>query len=422
MSKHVIWALLISVVSLVGCHDEEFTFDVTLSGAQQVPPVETMATASGAVTLLVEKGDEEHFVTLTSTTNKNPPQKHEHKYKHKDDDPDPDPGPGEGDTYTLSAEVDVSNVDNVVSVHIHEGSIGTNGPVAFEFTDNGDGTMSVESTEITMEQADMLMNGEWYLNVHTQQNPPGELRGQIVDANTEILAFVLDGNQEVPAVDTDASGLGYATLNTESYELDLKVITTGVDDAEAAHIHEGEIGTNGGVAVFLEQNAEDPTVWQTPEDTTLEADVANTLLAGGHYVNVHTPGVPSGEIRGQIVNEMVKIFAFGLSGDEEVPPVVTDGSGDGYVWFDRSTSVLSVLVITSGLEGASAAHVHEGEVGANGGVVVGLVQDGSDVNVWRSPDNVTLDEDTANTLLAGGHYINVHTPEVPSGEVRGQID
>jgi hypothetical protein len=32
---------------------------------------------------------------------------------------------------------------------------------------------------LTPEQAQQLMAGEWYINVHTRANPNGEIRGQI---------------------------------------------------------------------------------------------------------------------------------------------------------------------------------------------------------------------------------------------------
>jgi len=33
---------------------------------------------------------------------------------------------------------------------------------------------------LTAEQAQQLMAGEWYINVHTQVNPNGEIRGQVI--------------------------------------------------------------------------------------------------------------------------------------------------------------------------------------------------------------------------------------------------
>ncbi|MBY5944377.1 CHRD domain-containing protein [Photobacterium rosenbergii] len=421
MSRHLIWLLLLVVTSLVGCHDEEMTFEVTLSGAQEVPPVKTEAVASGTVTLLIEKSHDDDFVNVTinevsAGDQLNKSEDEDTPYK----DDDGDDGTDEEERFLLSANIDVSGVENVVAAHIHQGTIGENGPVAFAFIDNGDGTMSVEEIEITAEQADMLQNDEWYINVHTQQTPSGEVRGQIVGGDTEILAFVLSGRQEVPAVESDATGNGYVTVNTETNAVNLKVVTTGVEDAVAAHIHEGEVGENGGVVVFLEQSTDDPNLWQTPDGATLEDDVIDQLLEGGHYVNVHTPDVPSGELRGQILPATVTMFAFELDGEQEVPPVETDGSGDGYVWFDSQTNLLSVLIYTTDLDDAVAAHVHEGETGTNGGVIVELEQDGA--STWRSPGEVEIDDETVEKLLSAGHYLNVHTPDVPSGEVRGQIE
>ncbi|HEY1927949.1 MAG TPA: CHRD domain-containing protein [Caulobacteraceae bacterium] len=38
------------------------------------------------------------------------------------------------------------------------------------------------STVLTQGQIDQLMNGLWYVNVHTALHPPGEIRGQVVKA------------------------------------------------------------------------------------------------------------------------------------------------------------------------------------------------------------------------------------------------
>ncbi|WP_269747467.1 CHRD domain-containing protein [Grimontia marina] len=110
----------------------------------------------------------------------------------------------------------------------------------------------------------------------------------------------MSGDQEVPPVTTEASGDGYALLNDVNGYVDLRVVTQGVEDAVAAHIHQGIEGTNGGVVVGLEQSVDDVNVWQTPEGTALTDEQKLAFQSGGHYVNVHTPAVGSGEIRGQV--------------------------------------------------------------------------------------------------------------------------
>jgi hypothetical protein len=63
----------------------------------------------------------------------------------------------------------------------------------------------------------------------------------------------------------------------------------------AAHVHNGAIGTNGGV--LLPINVPDPVgSGQFPIDGT----VATTLLGGDTYLNVHTAANPGGEVRGQV--------------------------------------------------------------------------------------------------------------------------
>ncbi|NBI51957.1 CHRD domain-containing protein [Photobacterium alginatilyticum] len=312
-------------------------------------------------------------------------------------------------------------VEDVQAAHIHQGGIGENGPVAFEFIDNGDGTMSVEATEITQEQSDDLLAGQWYINVHTLDNPSGEVRGQIVDSNIiVIVTFSLDGSQEVPPVDSEASGTGYATVNTDTNEVELTVVTENAEDATAAHVHEGFVGENGDVVIALVQG-DSPGVWTTPDESILDDETLQRLVSGGHYVNVHTPANPPGEIRGQILSNDFTLITFSLDGGQEVPPVESEASGDGYLTFNSATEEVDLKVITTGAEDAVAAHLHEGFAGQNGDIVVALEQDPDDPGKWTTPDGTTLGSDIIELLLSGGHYVNVHTPANPPGEIRGQI-
>ena len=115
-----------------------------------------------------------------------------------------------------------------------------------------------------------------------------------------VVTFPLSGDQQVPAVTTTATGSGYALVNSMTYALEVVVNTEGVDDATAAHIHTGAAGENGDVLVGLEQSADDMGMWMTPADTMIDIDTYDVLISGGHYVNIHTPANPDGELRGQI--------------------------------------------------------------------------------------------------------------------------
>ena len=44
-----------------------------------------------------------------------------------------------------------------------------------------------------------FLRGETYLNLHTANNGPGEIRGQVVDSDVHFFHFPLDPTQEIPA-------------------------------------------------------------------------------------------------------------------------------------------------------------------------------------------------------------------------------
>ena len=69
-------------------------------------------------------------------------------------------------------------------------------------------------------------------------------------------------------------------------------------------------------------------------------------------------------------------FAATLTGDQEAPPVTTDGSGTATFSFDPQTNVLSYDITFSGLSGpVTIAHFHNGAVGVAGGIVFNISDD-----------------------------------------------
>jgi hypothetical protein len=132
--------------------DQEFTANLT--GDSEVPPVTTNATGSAEFEL--------------------------------NDDAD-----------EMSYDLEVEDIEGVLFAHIHQGSDSENGPIVVTLfnatdgpTDEIDGTL--ESGDFTAEDfegplqgqnmtdlLDAIEGGQAYVNVHTEANPPGELRGTI---------------------------------------------------------------------------------------------------------------------------------------------------------------------------------------------------------------------------------------------------
>jgi hypothetical protein len=117
------------------------SFKVPLTGAQQVPPVQTAATGSADLSY--------------------------------------DPS-----TRTLTWSVAYSGLTGAATmVHIHgPAAEGKNAPPLIWLSEKGATVANPTkgNATLTPEQAQQMMAGEWYINVHTQANPNGEIRGQVM--------------------------------------------------------------------------------------------------------------------------------------------------------------------------------------------------------------------------------------------------
>jgi hypothetical protein len=136
-----------------------------------------------------------------------------------------------------------------------------------------------------------------------------------------------------------------------------------------------------------------------------------------------------------------------LEGFQEVPAIVTDGSGTFKLKIDRSERRLDYELTYSGLEGGNVrfAHIHIGQRTANGDVVTFLCGGGAKPTPCPPSGTVTgtitpadlqpadttpqgIDgptpeefDDFVRAIRAGMTYANVHTDRYPGGEIRGQI-
>jgi trimeric autotransporter adhesin len=259
-----------------------------------------------------------------------------------------------------------------------------------------------------------------------QQNSANTLQ----DSALVIFEAPLSGTEEVPAVDTQASGRAIMVFDPDTMTLYYRVTVTDITNITMAHIHMGAVGVNGPVVFTLFPNGGASFGPEQPVSGSivLDDDQVNELMSGNYYVNVHTTTNPAGEIRGQIGGFMPPThFTASLSGDEEVPPVSTQASGDAHFMLDDGAGYRRLhytLSVSETLTTVTMAHIHTGWPGQNGPVIVTLFNAaGGGV---LDPDNPVQDsaDITAEQLLhmlTGFTYVNVHTQANPAGEVRGQV-
>ena len=126
-----------AAIVLAGCAamSSSKQVNVTLSGAEEAPPVSTAAKGSGTITVNEDK--------------------------------------------SVSGSITVSGLAPFAA-HIHVGARGKNGPVAIGLTKTADNVWSVPAgAKFTEAQYQSYLAGETYLNFHTQANKGGEIRAQL---------------------------------------------------------------------------------------------------------------------------------------------------------------------------------------------------------------------------------------------------
>lgn len=333
---------------------------------------------------------------------------------------------------TLHFNVSYSGLSGAaVAAHIHgpASASGAAGVVLDLAPFNGgafgtNGTLSGSAT-ITPELKAMLLTGTTYINIHTPANGGGEIRGQIAPV---AFTSALSGDAERPQpVATSATGRGNFMLagNQLSFNVTYRDLSGA---AVAAHIH-GPASPDeaAGVMIDLMPHAvgglgAQGTIAGT---VTLDAQQLANVVDGRTYVNIHTPQNGGGEIRGQILPNSTGVpMSASLSGAAERPnPVTTDATGVGY--FILEGSRLRFQVGYTGLSGAAvAAHIHgPARASAAAGVMIDLAPFalGGFGTAGTLAGTVPLTPLQRAQILQGLTYVNIHTPNNPGGEIRGQI-
>jgi hypothetical protein len=125
-------------------------------------------------------------------------------------------------------------------------------------------------------------------------------------------------------------------------------------------------------------------------------------------------------------------FNTTLSGTNEVPPTSETATGSAVITVNAGQGQVCWEITTTGFDPATesitAAHIHSGLAGANGGIVVHLAATMNGTNkactsVVGGGNNTALSRDLLDAIRKSpqAFYVNVHTNIFPNGAIRGQL-
>ena len=113
------------------------------------------------------------------------------------------------------------------------------------------------------------------------------------------------------------------------------------------------------------------------------------------------------------------ILTATMNGGEEVPgPGDSDGTGTASITLDDAKNTACYEFKYDKIGKVTAAHVHTGAKGVSGPPAIDFKADKNGDKGCVPADPTTLKAVRDNP---GGHYVNLHTAEHPSGAIRGQL-
>lgn len=237
----------------------------------------------------------------------------------------------------------------------------------------------------------------------------------------------LTGAQEVPGPgDPDGSAAAFFKLEPAAGQVCVAQRHENIDLPTAMHIHRGAAGVGGPVVVNLTPTLSGPAC--VVSTTALVREI-NTSPEG-FYINIHNGSFSAGAVRGQLDTSLVSsampttsgpTHLFGrMDGAQEVPgPGDPDGRGSVLVDLKRAAGQVCVDERYAGIAAPAAMHIHDGDAGVAGPIVVDLspALSGSTRCVAAAPATIRQIK-----LDPAGFYCNLHNSAFSAGAIRGQLE
>lgn len=274
------------------------------------------------------------------------------------------------DTGAISGSVSVAGLTGpATAAHVHAGGPGEAGPVVVGMESNADGSVwtVMEGAALDADAIALFEAGNLYINVHTEANAPGEIRGQLVDASA-----VASGGLTVTLTNTSAS---------QPMTPPIVILHNAPDADNGARIFEVGQPASSQIIAIAENGNNGPML-----------DLIGYLTDQGR-VSEHAVGFADPANPGPLLPGMTATVDLDLQSD------------------DQRMTIVSMVVCTN--DGFSAANSHTLSADVSETFATPIFDAGSETNVlslnyWVPPcspdgssDNITDDENGSITMHPG---------------------
>lgn len=206
---------------------------------------------------------------------------------------------------------DGGTVTSLTSVDVFAGAAARNGTLVQNLYTNAVGTQTSPqggTFVISPAQAQAMIAGRWYVQESITTTYVGfpatiadVIRGQIYQPGEVLYVARMSGANEVPPTNSTAVGGGHILYPSDGGDIRYFAQWDALDGgAAAAHVHLGDAGQTGGVALELDLLADGGGVRGSADAGLLDPVLLNTER---YYLNAHSPAYPNGEIRGQLIRK-----------------------------------------------------------------------------------------------------------------------
>lgn len=266
--------------------------------------------------------------------------------------------------------------------------------------------------------AAMATNGSHSLTATAtdSKGDTGTSAAVMVTVTGGVAAAAMSPAEIFPTPSSKASGVARISVESNTGAVSGTVSLSGIT-ARSVTINQGFAGSTGEALVTLAPRAGSGGEFVVPANVVLGAAQAAAFERGGLYVLATSAANPSGEIRGQLAPESVRVSFSELSASPEAAALGMRASGIAATTVDTRAGTLTVHVNSAGVEDATAGRVLSGAAGT---ALAELARDPVEMGHF-STELARISAADVASFEAGMLSVSVEAGATPAGAIRGPI-